>query len=640
MSARPPRVTRRIVQGLAALAAAGLALAPSAASAADTSITHVESTPGSVQILVSVPADADVNLDGVKVTVGGQSAEAKASPAGSDTTVRRTTVLAIDTSESMKGARFDAAKVAAQEFISSVPSDVYVGIVTFAGDVSTQLAPTTDRAAAQKVLDGLTLTKQTRLYDGVIQAVDVAGTDGQRSLLVLSDGADTSQTPIDDATNAIKDGGVLADVVALDQKGEALTALQQLATAGQGQVISSDPEALQAAFAAEADVLAHQVLVKATLPEGFDKTSATIKVTIPTSSGTLSAEAFSSIEVEPVTPAPVAPARAWTPPSWVLYAGPGALALGLLALVALLVPRREVRVNAADRVTQYTEAQSTGPASDGSGGLLDTDVTFASAKETAANVLRRNKDLDARISARLQQAGSELKSSEWLLVHGAIFFVSGLLGMLISGGNLLIGAIFIVLGLVGPWFYLGFRRTRRRKAFNSSLPDTLQLMSGSLAAGLSLSQSIDTICREGTEPMASEFRRVLMETRLGVTLEDALEGVGERFESKDFEWVVMAIKIQRQVGGNLAELLDTVAATMREREYIRRQVAALAAEGKLSAWVLGGLPPLFMVYLLLTNYDYVIVMFQKPLGWLMLAGAGVILTVGAFWMSRLVKVEV
>ncbi len=138
-----------------------------------------------------------------------------------------------------------------------------------------------------------------------------------------------------------------------------------------------------------------------------------------------------------------------------------------------------------------------------------------------------------------------------------------------------------------PWIYLGFKRKRRRKAFNSCLPDTLQLMSGSLSAGLSLAQSVDTVVREGTEPISSEYKRVLIETRLGVGLEDALEGVAERYDSKDFHWVVMAINIQRQVGGNLAELLDTVAATMREREYMRRQVAALAAEGKLSAWVLG-----------------------------------------------------
>ncbi len=630
---------RSAARALAGLAAVGLALAPSAALAADGSIAHVETKPGSVQILVSVPADADVDLDGVTVTVDGKKASATAEPAESDTDVRRTAVLVIDASKSMEGDRFEAAKNAAREFITTVPDNVEVGIVAFNSGVTTALTPTTDRTAATSVLEGLELTKKTRLYDAVIQAIDLAGTEGQRSLLVLSDGADNSKTPIETATTAIKDAGVLADVVALERSGPRadIDALQQLATAGQGQVISTDPAALQAAFAAEADILARQVLVTAQLPSGFSKTEATIKVTLPTSTGSVSAEAFTTVEPGA---AELVRARSWTPPSWALYAGPGALALGLVFLVFLMVPRKQAHLSAADRVTRYTEIQAAGGSSAEGGPLFDADITFASAKETAANVLRRNKDLDARISSRLQGAGSELKSSEWLLVHGGLFFLSGLTGLLLGGGNLLIGFAFIVAGLFGPWIYLGFRRGRRRKAFNSGLPDTLQLMSGSLAAGLSLAQSIDTIVREGAEPIASEFRRVLVETRLGVSLEDAMEGVAERFDSKDFEWVVMAIKIQRQVGGNLAELLDTVAATMREREYVRRQVAALAAEGKLSAWVLGGLPPLFMVYLLLTNYDYVIVMFQKPLGWAMLAGAATILGIGVFWMSRLVKVEV
>ena len=122
-------------------------------------------------------------------------------------------------------------------------------------------------------------------------------------------------------------------------------------------------------------------------------------------------------------------------------------------------------------------------------------------------------------------------------------------------------------------------------------------MSGSLSAGLSLAQSIDTIVREGADPISSEFRRVVIETRLGVTLEDSMEGIAQRMESRDFEWVVMAIRIQREVGGNLAELLLTVAATLREREYLRRHVRALSAEGRLSCYVLGGLPPGFLAYL-------------------------------------------
>ncbi|MBJ7356240.1 type II secretion system F family protein [Nocardioides sp.] len=626
--------------GLGLVVVLGLALGPAqGATAADSAgtITYSEATPDGLQALVSVPADAEVDLDGVQVTVDGEVAEATAVPAGSADALLRTTVMAIDTSNSMKGERFAAAKAAAREFIETAPDNVFLGIVTFDSDVETALPPTQDRASALAVIDQLELRKKTLLYDGVLSAVAEVGSEGQRNVLVLSDGADTTDTPIETVTKAIEDAEVRVDVVALDQDGEALSALETLAAAGGGEVIPADPAALTQAFAEQAAALARQVLVTVVVPRSVEATEATLQITLPTADGTLTAEAFTTVRSTPISE-PLVKETPWSPPTWVVYAGPAAVGLGLVLAVFLLLPKSKT-VTAADRVSQYTASQSKS-AGAGAGPLLDTDVAFASAKETAANMLRRNQDLDARISRRLEAAGSELKSSEWLLLHGAIFFVCGLAGIGLGGGNPVVGLLFLAAGLFLPWMYLGFRRSRRRKAFNASLPDTLQLMSGSLAAGLSLAQSVDTIVREGSEPIAGEFRRVLVETRLGVSLEDALEGIGERFESKDFEWVVMAIKIQRQVGGNLGELLDSVAATMREREYVRRQVAALAAEGKLSAWVLGGLPPLFMLYLFLTNRDYVIVMFQEPLGWAMLAGAATILAIGVFWMSRLVKVEV
>ncbi len=168
--------------------------------------------------------------------------------------------------------------------------------------------------------------------------------------------------------------------------------------------------------------------------------------------------------------------------------------------------------------------------------------------------------------------------------------VFGLVALLLSGGNVLymLGGLF--LGGVGAWVFLSFKHRRRLKAFKNQLANTLQLMSGALSAGLSLAQSVDTVVKEGTDPMASEFRRALIETRLGVEIEDALAAIAERMGSVDFEWVVMAIRIQRQVGGNLAELLNKVAETIREREYLERQVLALSAEGRLSVWILGGLP--------------------------------------------------
>jgi tight adherence protein B len=325
---------------------------------------------------------------------------------------------------------------------------------------------------------------------------------------------------------------------------------------------------------------------------------------------------------------------------WMMYAGLAALGIGLLVLSVLAVPG-ERTLTTEERVVQYAARAGTGaPASAPITAPRPEGQALESAKSAAAQVLKRNASLEQKIAQRLDGAGSHWRPAEWLLFHAALFLGLSILGLLIGGGNLIVGLLFMALGAIGPWFYLGFRRKRRKKKFEAALPDTLQLMSGSLAAGLSLAQSVDTIVREGTEPIAGEFRKVLVETRLGLSLETALQGVADRFQSKDFDWVVMAINIQRQVGGNLAELLNTVAATMRERDYIRRQVATLAAEGKLSAMVLGGLPPAFLLYLLVANHDYVMVLFQRPLGILMLVGGAVILSVGVFWMSRIVKVEV
>ncbi|MGA8247643.1 MAG: type II secretion system F family protein [Nocardioides sp.] len=331
-----------------------------------------------------------------------------------------------------------------------------------------------------------------------------------------------------------------------------------------------------------------------------------------------------------------------TTTTWQMYAGVGSLGVALVVILVLAIPR-ERRLSTEERVTQYAAR-----AANVGGGMPQAapqvvrpeETALASAKDAAAKMLKRNQSLEVKIARRLEGAGSQWRPSEWLLFHAAIFIGVSVLGLLIGGGNLIVGLLFMGVGAIGPWMYLGFRRRRRKKKFEAALPDTLQLMSGSLAAGLSLAQSVDTIVREGTEPITSEFKKVLVETRLGLSLETALQGVADRFESKDFDWVVMAINIQRQVGGNLAELLNTVAGTMREREYMRRQVAALAAEGKLSAMVLGGLPPTFLLYLMLANRTYVMVLFQRPIGIAMLALGGVILSVGVFWMSRLVKVEV
>ena len=626
-----------------------LGLPGSAARAAEpaddaTRITHVQHEDGRVSLLVNVPPDVDVDLSTVTVTVGGEKTDAEAVPADSTSVVRRTAVLAIDTSNSMRGDRFRAAKSAALVYLDSVPSDVEVGIVTFDSDVSGPLQPTTDRDRARAVVDGLALSRQTRLYDGVLAAVAMAGDEGQRSVLVLSDGADTSDTDRTTVEAAIEGSGVLTDVVSLEQTGAAaVDALTRMAESGSGTVITAESEALAETFTDEADVLARQVLVTTSVPDSVTTTDATVTVALQAGATTLSAEIFApvrdrTLEREVAAPLPSAAGPGIQVPTYAVYTGVGLLGTGLVCFVVMvgLGSRRTPEMSAVDRVVQYAAAGGRGPAPT----MEKNEQPLSQAKDAAAGVLRRNKTLEDRIARKLTAAGSGFLPAEWLLLHIGVAVGSALLGLLLGGGGALTGAAFLLLGLLAPWVWLGFKKKRRFKSFNSQLPDTLQLISGSLAAGLSLAQSIDTIVREGGEPMRTEFRRVLVETRLGVSIEDALEGVAERFDSKDFSWVVMAIRIQRQVGGNLAELLDTVAATIREREYLRRQVLSLSAEGRLSAWVLGCLPPGFSGYLLLTQPDYFGVMFSDPRGWLMLGLCGVMLSVGAFWMSKLVKVEV
>ena len=637
----------RLLGRLTALLVAALAvlLVPGQAHADDATVAHVETAGDTLRILVDVPAGSSVDLGGVTATLEGTPLRAKAASTSRGSLVKRTAVLVVDTSNSMRRqGRFAAAKRAASTYLDAVPADVAVGIVTFDSRVAVALAPTTDRAAARQVVEGLTLSRRTLLYDGVIAAAEAAGDEGQRTLLVLSDGSDAgSHATLDDATAAVARAGTRVHIVGLDLAERQLAPLRALATAGKGDVITAGGAALAQAFADEAEALADQVLVTAPLPDGFAESLANVEVTLPTAAGPLVARALAPIRTASGTPAPEVPApsltdeRGWVAPGWLLWVGIGAFAVGLLTVAVLLVPARPAPMSIADRVTAYSTRVT---------GLEErpeprpqTEPVLDQAKAAAASVLERNSALNDRMLRRLAAAGSEFKPSEWLLVHIGSVLGAGVVGLLLGGGNLVVGLLFLVLGLALPPLYLRLKAGRRRRAFDNALPEVLQLLSGALSAGLSLAQAVDTVVREGPEPIASEFKRVLVEARIGVAIEDAFEGVAARFQSKDFGWAVMAIRIQRQVGGNLAELLTTVAATMRERQYLRRHVSALSAEGRLSAVILSALPPLFGVYLFLTNRAYLDPLIHDLRGVIVLVAGVIWLSIGVFWMSRMVKVE-
>ena len=348
----------------------------------------------------------------------------------------------------------------------------------------------------------------------MLAGIDMAGTEGQRQLLVLSDGADTSDTDLEDVTAAIGDADVLVNVVALEQeKPAAVAALSDLAEAGGGQVIAAESEALNQAFNAEADVLARQVLVTAEVPSSVTRTEATVVVTLGSNQGDLVAEAFSKIgDATAEGPSVADVDEPLMLDSTFFYAGLAALGVGLLIVMLMAMPRKQKPLTGADLASTY--ASRVGGVKSGEDDPA-AEAALAQATATAERVLGASKNLETRIADRLDAAGNPFKPAEWLLLHVGVFVVMGLIGLLLGGGSLVLGLIFLVLGAFGPWMYLGFKRKRRKKKFESLLPDTLQLISGSLSAGLSLAQSIDTVVREGQEPIAGEFKRVLIETRLG-----------------------------------------------------------------------------------------------------------------------------
>ncbi|MFL6155912.1 MAG: type II secretion system F family protein [Marmoricola sp.] len=644
----------RALRVLTAVAAVGLGVllpAGGAYAADDASINHSEQSGGTLRLLVSVKGDAPVDLDTVKVTVGGEDAKATAELAASSDQVRRTTVLAIDTSNSMKGARITEARKAALTYLDAVPANVEIGIVTFDNTVVVRQKPSLDREQSKAVIGGLTLHQNTALYAGVQSAIEATGAaDGQRQVLVLSDGQDNTKADLQPVIAAITGSGVKVDAVSLEQGANAPAPLAAMAKAGSGDVISAtDPTALTAAFSTEADTLARQVLVTVKVPADHTGKNATVAVDLQAGGTTHTASAFLNVRDT------VSAAKNATPISNVvdgsspvsqtlMYAAVLAIGVGIIGLIYALAGTKPTtaKVPLADQFELYSAtAPTVTPTRTQVRANQATANSLADqARQAAANVLSTNAGVESKIATRLEGAGMALKPSEWLLMHIGIAFLAGIVGLVLTGGNAIAMVLLFVLGAIGPWIYLGLKRSRRLNAFGAGLADTLQLMSGSLSAGLSLAQSMDTIVREGAEPITAEFKRAIVESRLGVPLEDALEGVAQRMQSRDFKWVVMAIRIQREVGGNLAELLLTVANTLREREYLRRHVKALSAEGRLSCWILGGLPPGFLVYLTLSKPSYVHPMYTTPIGWLLCGGMGILLSVGIFWMTKVAKVDV
>ncbi|HSQ36738.1 MAG TPA: type II secretion system F family protein, partial [Acidimicrobiia bacterium] len=496
---------------------------------------------------------------------------------------------------------------------------------------------------------------ETALYDAVLAALDAfaAAGEGRPFIVLLSDGGDTASTvTLADAVDLLTASDVRFYAVELETEESDPAPLQALAEVAAGRVVSAeDPAALVAMYDVIASELENQLVIGYTSASGGPtelaitiyhqgvSASAVGSITLPGTAPATTTTIPASTTTRPEQTTATTTTTAAPPPApfvasgpglfgapWLLPVGVTAMFLAALAVIGLaLVPADRANTQlAAPSRERFTPA----------GGLL-TRVTNRA--KGAAEAALTHSGRRSSLSRTLDAAGVRLGAGEFIVLSLSAGVVGAVVGILLFRlpGALILGG----LALVVPRLLVNRTGGKRRNAFAAQLDGTLQLLSGSMRAGYGLLQAVNNISAEAAAPTAQEFGRIVMETRLGRDLVESLHAVADRMDSVDFRWVAQAIDIQRSVGGDLAEILDTVGQTIRERNQIRRQISALSAEGRISAYILLALPFLLTAAIAVINPDFIAPLWTTTIGKAAVAGAGMLMLVGYAWIRRLIRLK-
>ncbi|SCG50934.1 type II secretion system F family protein [Micromonospora inositola] len=633
-------MTRRV--GFAVLAALGFLLGTAAPALADQKldVTVADVTPGQVQLVADVFGASVARTPPVTVAQDGRQLPSSVQGAEPSPAPGRTVVVVLDTSVAMAGARLPAAREGVLAFAERLPADVAVGVVTAAEKPAVLVRPTRDRSALRAALSDLRATGNAAVYAGLRLAAGAAKEAPDRRLLVVTAGRTTTGDPPDAVVRDLSAAGNRVDLVPVQVPAGGLTELRQLVTATGGTVRpAARAEAVGGALRAFAETFPLRLSITVNVPPELAGTAGNLTVAVGTGAGVARTSVpvqFASSAPSPATADRVLPALPVVRPGLIAVLVFGVLLVSTLLVVAgPMGSARERRLRQVERFRLPTSGARAG------GGQVRPRPGGGPASTVLAlsDRMARARGGEERVAKDLERAGMTLRPREWTAARaGATVAGALLLGLL---GGVLAALLGAALGWLAAGLYRRVRGARRRQAFADLLPDTLQLVVGSLRSGFSLAQAIDAVVQDSPPgPLTVELGRAMAEVRLGSNLDDALERVAQRVENDDLAWAVMAIRIQRDTGGNLAEVLETTVETLRERDRLRRHVRALSAEGRLSAYVLIALPIVMAVWMLLTRRDYLSPLWTTPVGLIMLVGALVLMVVGIFWMARWIKVEV
>ncbi|NLF51650.1 MAG: secretion system protein [Leptolinea sp.] len=311
----------------------------------------------------------------------------------------------------------------------------------------------------------------------------------------------------------------------------------------------------------------------------------------------------------------------------------GGVAVFLLVL-GIIVSVRSDRDIVDERLGQYVDAS-----------VVEEEIKQQAATPLTNWINRRveGSNIGDRLSKNLARADLKLKPGEFIATMIIAAFGVGFILWFSSGQNILMGIIGALGGLYLPFMYLKNQQGKRLLKFNDQLPDMLNLMVNGLRAGFSVMQAMEAVSREMPPPICDEFRRVVQEMQLGVTMEKSLDNLLRRIPSDDLDLVITAINVQREVGGNLAEIMDTISYTIRERVRIKGEIRVLTAQVMYSGRFLAMLPLFVIGILYLLNRQYMDEFFKPenvPCGYIALALGALLIVIGYIVMNKLGDIEV
>jgi tight adherence protein B len=544
-------------------------------------------------------------------------------------------------------------RIAIVEAVADLPPGTRVGLVSAGRTAELQLPLTSSTARLEGALSRLVAEQGSALIDGVNRAGQLFSNEPSpvRTVVVFAGRPDDASTEtVASATAGLVQSGSQLVVVARNAVPDRLSTIIEQ-SGGHGLVVGSarsvDGESgsvdtsstLLAAAMGDAVALARERTIVSFAPADPEAEPANVTVAIGERSTTFSYPE-GVLTRNPLQLAPYQtpePGRlAFFGSSIFLYLSIALAFLGIAMAVWSLGSMFIKGEESLDRLlARYAEGEEL-PEEQVQELMVQTAMIQRAVEFTESFAERRG--FLSRIEEMLERADIPIRAGE------AIFFLVGF-ALAISGlvtvvsGSVFAGMLLgIIAGVVG-FVVIGMMAKRRLKRFEAQLPDALQLLAGTLRAGYSLPQGIDAVSKEIADPMGAELRRAMTEAQLGRELDDALGAVAERLGSDDFGWAVMAIGIQREVGGNLNELLMTVAETMVQRERLTREVAALTAEGRVSALILSMMPPGLGLVLWIMNPDYVEILFTRTLGLILLGLALVSGLIGLLWMKKVITID-